>query len=144
MGQYQVKEKGVITVKKVNEKSKKSEKQVDYARFDAMCLNADEQKRMKELDENEKRADKESKKQAGKFAYNSAKSMVGGAIGAPMGAIGAVNSAHKYNKAQDEKNKITEERDEIRQQAQDRYEKATGLRVEEALDDKGKGEMNYG
>lgn len=103
-------------------------------KLDALCLSIEERAEVGRLNEAEMLAFKESKKYAGKTAWNSFKAVTGSVIGSSFGVIGAADNMQRYNASEDNLNKINTRRDEIRQKAQDRYEKAMGLSVDAILD----------
>ena len=103
-------------------------------KFDALCLNLEEREEVCKLNEAEMLAFKESRKRAGKTAWNSFKAVTGGVIGSSFGVIGAADNMQRYNDSEDNLNKINIRRDEIRQKAQERYEKAMGLSADVVID----------
>lgn len=107
-------------------------------KFDALCLNVDEQEQLTKLNEAEVLALKECKKKAAGFAWSSFTAV---GLGSPVGAVNTVRNAQQFNKQQEELNKIKEERDRLRQQAQERYQKAAELNNNVKYQQKG--DMNY-
>lgn len=99
-------------------------------KLDALCLNEDEQDQICKLNEAEVAALRARKQKAKSFAWSSFTAI---GFASPVGAVNTVRNACQFNKSEDELNKIRNERDKLRQQAQERYEKAMGLDVNQVL-----------
>jgi|GEM_PF-4774182 len=107
-------------------------------KFDALCLNVDEQEQLTKLNEAEVLTLKERKKKAAGFVWSSFTAV---GLGSPIGAVNTVRNAQQFNKQQEELSRIKDERDKLRQQAQGRYEKAAALN--DNVKYQQKGDMDY-
>lgn len=98
-------------------------------KFDALCLNTDEQVKVAEFNAVELKALKDRKKSIGSFAWNGTMAM----LGSPVAAVKTVNSAGKVNRADEAIRDAKSNLEQLRAVAQERYEKATGLCVNDVL-----------
>lgn len=109
-------------------------------RFDKLCLDYDEQQKLDALKQAECAAIKTRDRQAVGFAWNSTKAI---AFGSAFGAVKSVRNAVKYNRANTQVNEIKEQQSTLRQRAKERYERLTGVSVDQTLGWQ-KGDVCYG